>query len=188
MNGFTRTPWRIVKSHAVWIGLTLLAGGFVGSGTVDGSPIHKDHLSHETHDAAVEPSHRYRSWSAYLLGGPSVWSHVIHPPVTPAVVSAIWKAIRTDPPGDSNAWVHYLLYKQSLNPARFAHWHPGIAVALHRLAPPVTGPQVLSPAPGTSSSSGPPAPLQAQEIPEPMPWLIVLGMAGWGLWWRRRHR
>ena len=60
------------------------------------------------------------------MAGPSVWSHIVHPRVTAAVEHAIWKAIRTDP-GESAPWVQFLLWKQSLDPARFAHYHPKLA-------------------------------------------------------------
>ena len=78
------------------------------------------------------------------MGGPSVWSSVIHPPVTPAVESAIWKAIRTDP-GETSPWIQFLLYKQSLDPARFAHYHPKLSPALDRLSASPTAAQVLTP-------------------------------------------
>ena len=25
------------------------------------------------------------------------------------------------------------------------------------------------------------------QVPEPGPWLLALGMTGWGLWWRRQR-
>ncbi len=34
------------------------------------------------------------SWDAYLKAGPSVWSSLVHPSVTPEVRSSIWQALR----------------------------------------------------------------------------------------------
>ena len=41
-----------------------------------------------------------QEWSRYLMAGPTVWAEVVHPPVTPAVESAVWKDIKTDPGRD----------------------------------------------------------------------------------------
>ena len=56
-----------------------------------------------------------------------VWDQVAHPPVTAAVESAIWKSVRTDP-GGTDRWSNFLLWKQSLDPTRFAHYHPKLGV------------------------------------------------------------
>ena len=107
-------PRWIAASHRFWLGLTLIGAGGLSFETVEAAPIRKDHLSGETHEAALSIAHH--NWAAYLAGGPSVWAHVIHPPVTPAVESAIWKAIRTDP-GETSPWIQFLVYKQELDPA-----------------------------------------------------------------------
>jgi hypothetical protein len=127
-----------------------------------------------------------------LLSGPKLWSSTIHPSVTVDVRTSIWHALRSDAV-ESNPWVRFLLWKQSLNPERFARNHPHVAPLLARIradhviadvspptaptppppsiTPPVTEPQTITPA-----------------VPEPGPLLLALGMTGWGLWWRRRQR
>ena len=94
-------------------------------------------------DGARDPSrqrgvHGATWWSSrngreYLLAGPTMWTEVEHPPVTAAVESAIWKSVRTDP-GGTDPMVNFLLWKQSLDPTRFAHYHPKLAPVLHKIA------------------------------------------------------
>jgi hypothetical protein len=170
----------------------LIGAGCLGFGRTEAAPIRRAHERIDAHEAYLARSGAFRSWSVYLMSGPSVWSHVIHPRVTPAVESAIWKAIRTDP-GETSPWIQFMLYKQSLNPTRFAHFHPKLSPALDQLSASPIGAQVLTPESSTSTSttttpnSGPTSPLtEGQEIPEPATWLVALGMAGWGAWWRRR--
>ncbi|HKI20588.1 MAG TPA: PEP-CTERM sorting domain-containing protein [Isosphaeraceae bacterium] len=186
MNGFTRAPRWIIESSLFWLGLILIGAGGLGFERVDAAPIHKDHLAREAQEAALGGAGR--SWPEYLMGGPSVWSHVIHPPVTPAVESAIWKAIKTDP-GETSSWVQFLLYKQSLDPVRFAHFHPKLSQSLNTLSAPPTGAQVVNPAPSSPSTGGTSSPetegQQIPGVPEPAPWLLTLAMAGWAAWWRR---
>jgi len=124
------------------------------------------------------------------MGGPSVWSTIVHPPVSPSVESAIWKAIRTDP-GDTSPWLQFMLYKQSLDPARFAFFHPKVSKALNRLsAATTTQAQAVNPPSTTPSGSTSSPPTEAQSItpiPEPRTWLLALGLTGWGVWRFRRR-
>ena len=102
-------------------------------------------------------------------------------------------ALRSDD-AESSAWVQFLLWKQSLDPARFAHYHPKVAPVLDRISAASLGTQAITP-PATNSGT-PATPLtplvQPQSltstVPEPGPLLLALGMTGWGLWWRRRGR
>ena len=133
------------------------------------------------------------SWAAYLMAGPSVWSTVIHPKVTPDLRTAIWKALgSTD--AASNPMVEFLLWKQSLDPARFARYHPHVAPILNRISAASLVSQTIAPATPTTTGTTPDTTpvTQPQTLtpcrPEPGPWLLALGMTGWGLWWRRRRR
>ncbi len=172
-------------SSLSWFGLILLGAGCLGFERVEAAPIHKDHERLDEEDAALARAGMFRSWSEYLMGGPSVWSSVVHPRVTPGVESAIWKAIRTDP-GEASPWVQFLLYKQSLDPTRFAYYHPKLSPALDRLSASPTAAQALNPDSSTTSAGGTTSPVtEAQQIPEPATWLLVIGMAGWGAWWHR---
>jgi hypothetical protein len=193
MKGFTRPPWRIVESSAVWFGLIVIGSGCLGFGQANASPIRRTHRT-DAVEAYLARSHSgtFHPWSAYLLGGPSLWSGVIHPRVNSGVETAIWKAIRSDR-GEESPWIRFLLWKQSLNPTRFARFHPHVALALDRISayptqaamlPPIT--PTTNPTPGSGGTGQPPT--EAQQIPEPSTWLISLGMAGWGAWWHQRKR
>jgi hypothetical protein len=184
MIGFTRAGRRRAVSSLIGIGLVLAGWGVLEPGPVAASPIKGSHHRYEVMVAEREAAH---SWSAYLLAGPKLWSSVIHPSVTPEVRTSIWHALRTDA-AETNPWVHFLLWKQSLDPARFARNHPHVAPVLNRiaaakLATPVTQP---STPPSTSTPLTEPQTL-TPAVPEPGPWLLALGMTGWGLWWRRRQ-
>lgn len=144
----------------------------------------------------------FKEWSRYLLAGPSAWAEVDHPPVTEAVRSAIWTSVRTDP-GGTDPMVDYLLWKQSIDPTRFAHYHPRLAPALHRIAMARTSPVVSPPqsptttvsASGGGTSSPPaastaPGSLEPQNllppsVPEPGMVLLAAGMTAWFV--RRMH-
>ena len=140
----------------------------------------------------------FKEWSRDLEASPSVWKAVLHPPVTPAVRSSIWESVRTDP-GGVEPMVAYLLWKQSLDPTRFAFYHPKLAPALDKIlkATPTApvAPQELNP-PSTSTPgdtpSTPSTTTSEQGLnppaPEPSTLLVALGMAGWSIWQARRGK
>jgi len=183
MDGIARTPRRTEASYHFWLGLTLLGAGSLLANRVEASAI--------VHSAKIDKAAVGSSWSEYLLGGPSVWDTVPHPPVTEAVRQGIWKALKTDPGGTAPI-VQFLLNKQSLDPARFDHYHPNLVGPLARFTTPTTtttttGAQVLTPSsttlPTEAQTTGGPSP---QTVPEPEALLLAIGMAGWAVWWRRR--
>ena len=85
-----------------------------------------------TDHSKTQASPIYSSWSKYLMGGPSVWASVPHPPITAAIRAEIWKDIKTDP-GGTDLMIQWLLWKQSVDPARFAFYHPHLAPALNKI-------------------------------------------------------
>lgn len=200
MNGIARTPRRSYASCHCWFRLTLLAIAFFLAGRVEAAAIvHASKI--EKKDMAESGS----SWSEYLLGGPRVWDHVPHPPVTEAVKHEISKALKTDP-GGTALIVQFLLNKQSLDPARFDHYHPKLVRPLSKFETSTsptttTGAQVLGPGSSTpqpteaqtTDSPSPPTEAQttgspsAQNVPEPEAPLLAIGMVGWAVWWRRRR-
>ena len=186
MIGFTRAGWRLRVSRLVGIGLIATCWGAVDSRTALGSPIR---TAHHRDEAVVADREAARSWSTYLLAGPHVWSSIIHPQVTPDVRTAIWKALRSDSP-ESSAWVQFLLWKQSVDPERFAHFHPRVSPALNRISSADLAPLVVQPTTAPPDTTTPVTQAQSltSAVPEPGPWLLALGMTGWGLWWRRRGR
>jgi hypothetical protein len=178
MNGFTRKPWRIGAHGLLWSGSILIAVGSLGFGQAKAAPIHKVH-------EIVDVDHKsYRTWADYVLGGPSVWSSVAHPPLTAGIEQAIWRNIRTDP-SESNPMMQFFMYRENLAPRRFDHYHPRLALELDK---------IVAAADAQQAKSSPPAPssVQAQElgpaaqVPEPGILVIALMMTGYALW--RRHR
>ncbi len=148
----------------------------------------------------------FKEWSRYLEASPSVWLRVLHPPVSPAIRSSIWEAVKTDP-GGTEPMVAYLLWKQSLDPTRFAHYHPKLAPALDKIlkATPTApvAPQELNPTstatatpststtpstPPTTSEQGINPPPEPTPAPEPSTLVVALVLAGWSLWHGRRKK
>ena len=177
-------------SSRSWTGWAVAGALILAGVTAEAAAIRHQDLSEADATALKE-------WSRYLLTGPKVWEHVLHPPVTPAVRSLIWDDVKTDP-GGADAMVRYLLWKQSLVPTRFAHYHPKLAPALHKIARSMptapTAPQLLNPPPASSSSGTQPAPSgnsgggSTSAVPEPSTLLLAVGMAGWGAWCARRRK
>jgi hypothetical protein len=170
------------------LGIVLLVAGCAlwPSCPAAASPIKHSHPVTEVQRLDAEVGH---SWAAYLMAGPSVWSTVIHPAVTPDLRGEIWKALGSSD-ADSNPMVDFLLWKQSLDPARFARYHPKVAPILNRISTASLGSQTIAPTTSTSTGTTPITQPQTltPTVPEPGPWLLALGMSGWGLWWRRRPR
>lgn len=145
----------------------------------------------------------FKSWSRYLLAGPMAWSTIAHPSVTPAVRSAIWVSVRTNP-SPADPMVNFLLWKQSIDPTRFDRYHPHLAPALRQVAMSRTlRPPAITPAGppsiwGTTGVSNTPTTVTtttttttAQDrlyppaVPEPGMVLIAAGMTAWFV--RRFH-
>ncbi|MGP0061986.1 MAG: PEP-CTERM sorting domain-containing protein [Isosphaeraceae bacterium] len=189
MKGISvRSFYRMGSSRygsAVSMAVAILLSGI----RADGAVIRHEDVS--SSDAAV-----FKEWSRYLEAGPNVWKDVLHPPVTQAVRSAIWEDVKTDP-GGTEPMVAFLLWKQSIDPTRFAHYHPKLAPALEKIlkatpSAPVA-PQELAP-PSSESSSTPATTVAPQGLnppapaPEPSTLLLALGLAGWSVWQVRRKK
>jgi hypothetical protein len=187
MKGISRNSARGRKSSRCWTGWAVAGIVFVGGVPAEAVAIHHESLSPAEATAFDE-------WSHYLKAGPKMWERVIHPSVTPAVRGAIWESVKTDP-GGADPMVRYLLWKQSLDPTRFAYYHPKLAPALHKIARSMpSAPQMLNPPPpGSGSSTGTQPPPEGNSggtptspVPEPSSFLLAAGMAGWAVW--RAHR
>jgi hypothetical protein len=182
MNGFTRTPRSIRARRSFWLGLIALGAALLGSNSTKAAAIH-----HVDKTSAVDPA-SFRTWSEYLLGGPTVWASVAHPALTPAIEASMWKAIKSDPPPDTDAVVQFFLWKQSLDPARFDHFHPNVAAAMSKIkAELATATPATVPSTGTSSPTDEAQTLTPPAVPEPATLYLTIGMAGYALWWRRRR-
>ena len=167
----------------IWIGLILFIVSSADSRKARAAPIQR------FHELAEVDRQSYRTWPEYVLGGPSVWSSIPHPPLTAGIEQAIWRNIRTDP-SESNPTVQFFLYRENLAPLRFDHYHPRLALELHRIVAAATTQMATSSvlnAPTTAASDqaqqlGP----ASQQVPEPAPLVIAFIMAGYALWRRRR--
>jgi hypothetical protein len=168
--------------------MVLLAGA-----GADAAAIHRA-ATHPIEMTAADVA-TFRQWSKYLFEGPQVWTHQLHPPVSAEVRTAIWQSVRTDP-GGTDPMVSYLLWKQSLDPTRFALYHPKLAPALRRislarssptlppLAPPtMTGSTSPSPTPSTPSTVPTTSPqnLIPGATPEPSTLLLAACMTAWAV-------
>ncbi len=156
----------------------------------------------------------FRAWTKYRSQGPQIWSTRHAPPFTPAIRSTIWQVLKSDTQAQaiSNPMIDYLLWRQSLKPARFDRFHPRLSPALSQLLnsptlPTNVPPPTFTPVPqSTASLQGvTPPPLvppstqlvppstpriAPQAIPEPSSLILATGMMAVALWWRRRmsHR
>ena len=178
MNGFTRKPWRIGACALLWLGTILLGISSIGFGQARAAPIHR------FNELADVDRKTYRTWPAYVLGGPSVWSSVPHPPLTAGIEQAIWNNIRTDP-SESNPTIQFFQYRENLAPRRFDHYHPRLARELHAIVAAAEAQQATSSPPASTSVQGQELG-QAAQIPEPASVFIALTMTAYALW--RRHR
>jgi hypothetical protein len=187
MKGISLSSLYGMGSRRHW-SIGAVAGAILLSGVrAEAAPIR--HVDLGSTDAKV-----MKEWSSYLLASPSVWKEVLHPPVTAAVRSSIWESVRTDP-GGADPMVHYLLWKQSLDPTRFAFYHPKLAPALEKIlkatpSVPVAA-QGINPT-SSETSSTPSTSTEEQSlippVPEPSGLVLALGMAGWGIWMAHRRR
>jgi hypothetical protein len=159
---------------------------------VGAAPIRKNHEL-DLNDQGVP-----KGWSHFLLAGPTFWETHVHPPYDFQVRMTIWNIIKTDPGGE-NPMIAFLLWKQSLDPARFDHFHPNIGPAIDKLvalkvsqtSTPTSTPSSPNPStPGTTTTP----PSEGQQLtpptatPEPSTWIMAIGMAGWAFWRCRRRR
>lgn len=190
MNGIVRNSRGsgIGRAFAV-----LVAVGVSSAGGVQASAIHRIEMT--AAEVKIQDE-----WSSYLKGGPAVWSSQEHPPVSPAIVAEVWHDVKTDP-GGTDPMIAFLLWKQSIDPTRFAHYHPKLAPALHRIelarTSPTTTSQVVSPSgtpstppttTSTPSTTSEPQNLIPSPSPEPSTLLIAAAMAAWSVTYVRGRR
>jgi hypothetical protein len=180
MNGFTRTPGRLEACRLLWLGPMVLGLGFSGWNRAEAAAIH-----HDAESSSINPA-SYQTWSEYLMGGPSVWAAVAHPQLNQAIEASMWKSIKSDPPPETSPVVNFFLWKQSLDPARFDHYHPNIAKALAKIkAEMASSPTTTSTSPNDQPQTLTP-PSTPSTVPEPATLALAIGMTAYALWWRRR--
>jgi PEP-CTERM motif len=173
-----------------WIAVFTLASVVASSAATEAAAIRKYHEADSAEDGLSQ------SWTHFLLGGPSFWAAHPHPLYDFQVRETIWNIIKTDPGGE-NPMIAFLLWKQSLDPTRFDHFHPNIGPAIDKLVAPklseTSTPTSTSTSPSTSTTTTSP-PSEGQQLspptatPEPSTWVMTIGMAGWAFWRCRRKR
>lgn len=152
-------------------GLTLTAAP-AAAGPIRGHHLHRVHA-----ESTLGPA-----WGRFLSGGPALWAVARSPriPSGSTLLSQNGRLVETP-------FVDYLLWRRSLNPARFDHYHPFLGPALGSLLPPPTTP--TRPTPGGRTGGGPPPvnPQPQNGVPEPGSILVGLVLASAALASRPRH-
>ncbi len=161
-----------------------------------GSPLHA--AATKSVPFASSDAQTFVAWTRFLSGGTQTWATTHAPAFTPAVESAIWKVLKTDTAVQSlsNPMIQYLEWRRSLDPTRFAYYHPSLAPTLAQLLPAPSLPQTIPPPPsGSPASSSTPGSsttgaqsVTPPAVPEPGSFAVAAAMTAWGIWWRRRMR
>src|SRR4051794_35553461 len=100
------------RRRTLW-GLVLLA--MVSARTAQANPIRH-------HQVSSRSTQELRAWNNFIAGGQSLWAGARTPKISDRIRALLVRSVQgADPSSDPN--VQYLLWRQSLNPARFDHWH-----------------------------------------------------------------
>jgi hypothetical protein len=99
-------------------------------GMIEASPIRH-------HQVSSESAPKHSAWNTFLVGGPMMWAHVHPPKITLGIREIMDHALASADP-TSNMNVEYLLWRESLNPRRFDHWHPRMSRHLHAMLRPAS--------------------------------------------------
>ncbi len=162
--------------------LAVSAAGLLARPAV-ASPIRSHHLIVVSNVDSLGPA-----WARFLEGGIPLWE-VRKPPRFPSgLVLPESQGVLVDTP-----FVDYLLWRRSLDPTRFDHYHPFIGPLLGQgLTPPTsTHSSVATPRGGTPRSGlgddHPANPQPQQGVPEPGTLSVALVLIGAGYAWQRRN-
>ena len=118
MNGFTRTPGRTGARTSA------LACRSCRIGLSDRTAVASRDPNVHHHDDAPSRSGGLQAWSRYLMARTECLDGGRPSALNPDIEASMWKSIRSDPPPDTSPVVNFFLWKQSLDPARFDHYHP----------------------------------------------------------------
>ena len=156
---------------AACLGLLTLPGPSASAGPIRAYRVHAERTG-----PALGPA-----WGRFLADGPGLWS-VAHAPRFPSgihLASVSGRLVETP-------FVDYLLWRRSLDPARFDHFHPFVGPRLAALDSNLSAASIPT---IQSQSLVPPPPLKVSPetiTPEPGSLAISVGLLGAGAWWRRR--
>ena len=155
-----------------WVLFTFALVGAMAGASIEASPIRNRSLRESGVRAASVSSGL--TWPEFLKGGQALWAKTQSPrfPSDIHLASVNGKLVETP-------FVQYLLWRRSLDPARFDAHHPRISGPLAQVIRPPTTPT-------TPPSSIPP---QEQVVtPEPSAIFIALIMSGGGIVFAERAR
>lgn len=140
------------------------------AGMAEASPIRHRQISSES-------APKLPAWHEFLTGGPEHWSRDQPPKIGTEIHHIMNRALKSADP-TSNMNVEYLMWRQSLDPPRFDHYHPRVGRALdsmltptsvsptsnpgstiepEQLVPPTSTPATPSSSPSTSTVPSPSA-------------------------------
>jgi hypothetical protein len=150
--------------------------------TAEASPI-KHHAALAGRPGSVQV------WNEFVARGPAYWARVQHPTMssqTSQTMHEVWKQElkSADPTAYPN--IQYLLWRRSLDPARFYHWHPRLGQSLESILPPLTSapttttlgstqPQQILPLPTTTSGATPTSTSPSSSSPATSPSVVTPG-------------
>jgi hypothetical protein len=138
----------------------------------------------EVSPASASPIHRHRivvssaqslgpAWARFLEGGPSLWAVRKSPRFPSGLVLPTSNGKLVD-----TLFVDYLTWRRLLDPARFDHFHPNLAVSL-------TAPRT-TPVRSTSVMARHPFNPAPQNLPEPSAFLLMFALFGVAFLFRAR--
>jgi hypothetical protein len=171
MDGRSSLEWFVKpRGVATVAGALLLAVGFVGlpPQQVEASGIQANGV------VVNDITSLGPAWAQFLAGGIPLWSIEPSPPIPSGLILPKENGILVP-----TAFVEYLAWRRSLDPARFDQFHPVVGSELGQL------PQTITPPPGgTSGGGGTPPP----STPEPGSLLIAAVLIGGAVGWGRYAR
>jgi hypothetical protein len=102
-------------------------------------------------------------WTEFVAQGPAYWARVHHPTMsaqTSQTMHRVWRQELKSADPTAYPEIQYLLWRRSLDPARFDHWHPRLGQSLESLLPLPTTTSGSTPQPGqllptTTSATSP---------------------------------
>jgi hypothetical protein len=133
------------------------------------------------HRVTSESAPKLPAWQKFLHGGPELWARAQPPEIGTEIHHMMNHGLKSaDPMANLN--VEYLMWRQSLDPARFDHFHPRVGRELQAMLTPTSAspstnpgstvePEQLSPptpTPATpSSSTSTSTPTSTPTLPSP---------------------
>jgi hypothetical protein len=104
------------------------------AGMASASPIRHHH---HPASGSSNPNPALAAWQSFLHGGPMLWARVNSPQIGTQIHDLMHKGLKASDP-ISNLNVDYLMWRRSLDPVRFDHFHPKVGHALQTMLTPTS--------------------------------------------------